>query len=347
MALTINASSLASRSIRSSIGVRKISTSLASPQKNSSGGIIGWIMGGVTRFLGWALAGVWDLLKRFVSWSFSAIWGLCVSTFQFVWTFDWNQSDEQLDAYIKSQYQQLVVQAAGGLGQMMGWLVCGALPGVVMFAFNEALGAHILKEVGEEALEELIPVIGNLVQATLRTLGRQALVGTYKRLRSWLVGNNPMYTKSDEQLMQDLNASYSDRWKAGLYPDAESAQAAAREAYEKQQKVRDAAKSGFERKPWSFQKAFEEWREDTFPEGWQDAVEEFVEEFSDACIEAGYVVAGSLDSYYAQSKIMAPAIVGNQQIVMIDFDRQLSQDRAAAGLDPATGLPLNQPPTSP
>lgn len=343
MPLTIDASSLASRAVRASIGSRKISTSLASPQKDDSGGIVSWIMGGVTRFLGWALAGVWDLIKRFVSWSFSAIWGLCVNTFQFVWSFDWNQSDAQLDQYIQNQYQQLTVQAAGGLGQAMGWLVCGALPGAVLFTFNEALGAHVLKEVGEEAMEELVPVIGGLIRATLRTLGRQALVGTYKRLRSWLVGNSSMYTIPDDELKRKLNKDFFD---TGQYETPEQAAAAAQPELEKRMRIREAAKQGFERKPWSFQKKFEEWREENFPPEWQDAIEEFVEEFSDACIEAGYVVAGSLDSYYAQSKIMAPAIVGNQQIVMIDFDRQLSQDRAAAGLDPATGLPLNQPPTS-
>lgn len=314
--MEIQLGTLASRVVRQATtpgGIKRIATSLSHQQKNNDGGIIGWIVGNIVKFGGFLISKIIDLVGKLISWSLATIWSWATQAFQFIWTFDWNMSDEKIDESIKSQYQALITQTGGALGAMAGWLVGGVLPGVVLFVFNEPLGVHVLNEVGEEALEELAPVIGGLIRSTLRTITRHAMLATYKRARNYLVGKNPLYQKSEDELKADAKAKVdSGQWT----------QQQANDYVEKTKRVQQASKDQFQRKPYTFQKQFEQWREDTFPDWAQDAAEEFVEEFSEAVIESGYVVANSIDSYVAKQKISAPAINGAQRIVKIDFNRQ-------------------------
>lgn len=315
--MEIQLGSLLSRTVRAAStpgGIKRIATSIGGIKKNDDGGIIGWFVGAVLKFGGFLVSKIWNAIAGLVSWSLAAIWGWAVQSFQYIWYFDWNQSDESIDASIKAQYQALITQAGGALGSMMGWLVGGVIPGLVIFAFNEPLGVHVLNEVGEEALEELMPIMGGLIRSTLRTVTRHAMLATYKRAREYLIGNNPLYQYSENELNQQAAAKVS---------SGEWSQQQADDWKEKTKRVQSASKDKFQRKPWSFQKQFEEWRENTFPEWAQEAAEEFVEEFSEAVIEAGYVVANSIDSYAAKQKVTAPAILGPQRIVKIDFNRDI------------------------
>lgn len=313
--MEIQLGNLASRAVRAATtpgGIKRIATGLSSQKKNSQGGILGWIIGGIARLGGFLIAKLWELVSKFVSWSLSTIWSWAVATFQYLWYFDWNMTDEKIDETIKSQYTALITQTGGVLGSMAGWLVGGVLPGTVLFVFNEPLGVHVLNEVGEEALEELAPVIGGLIRSTLRTLTRHAMLATYKRARNYLVGKNPLYQYSEDELKQQAAAKVSSgQWS----------QQQATDYIEKTKRVQQASKDNFQRKPWSFQKQFEQWRENTFPDWAQEAAEEFVEEFSEAVIESGYVVANSIDSYVAKQKVAAPAILGQQRIVSLTFNR--------------------------
>lgn len=314
MALEIELGTLTSRVVRAATtpgGIKRIAISL-SQKKEEPGGILGWIIGGIGKFFGFLFSKIIEAIVKFVPWALSTIWGWAVATFQFVWYFDWNMSDEKIDEQIKAQYTALLTQAGGTLGSMTGWLVGGVLPGVVLFVFNEALGVHVLNEVGEEALEELAPLLGALIRSTLRALTRHALLSTYKRARNYLVGKNPLYQYSESEL---------DSQAAAKVASGEWNQQQATDWKEKTKRVQSASKDNFQRKPWTFQKQFEQWRENTFPDWAQEAAEEFVEEFSESVIESGYVVANSIDSYIAKQKLAAPAILGQQRIVSVTFNR--------------------------
>lgn len=297
-------------------GVRQLLTGFASKlstsTSSSGGGLIGWIWGIVKNVGGWLISKLWGLLTSFISWSFTTIVNWIQSTANFIWNFDWNQTDEQLDAQIENSYSALLTQAAGTLGGSLGWLVGGLAPGVVMFVFNEPLGVYLLNHVGEEMIEELLPLIGGLIRSTIRTLTRHALIVTYKRLRRWLVGNNEFKSQSDEQIAARYNKQVTDGTMTANQ---------AKEAIEKGKRIRDAAKSGFERKPWSFAKKFEEWKETYIPKNMQDAAEEFVDEFSDAFWEGLYVNASTLDEYVAKQRLTRPAVLGAQTGVRITFNR--------------------------
>lgn len=279
---------------------------------SGSGGILGWIWGAIKNVGGWLISHLWSWLTGFISWSFTTIVQWIQQTTQFVWNFDWNKSDSALDDAISAQYMGLLTQAGSTLGASLGWLVCGLAPGAIMFVFNEPLGVYILNHVGEEALEELIPQIGALVRSTLRTVTRHALIATYKRLRKKLVGANEYAPRTDA----DIEKQYNDQVTAGTITQNQ-----AKDSIEKAKRIRDAAKGGFERKPYSFAKRFEDWKEANIPQKLQDFAEELVEEFSDSCFEAMYCVAGGLDSYVAMQRVTRAAVLGNQTGVRITFNR--------------------------
>lgn len=279
---------------------------------------IGWIWGAATKALGWLVSHLWDWVKSVVSWSFTSIVQWVQQTFQFIWTFDWNQSDAEIDNQIEQNYNALLTQAGGTLGSALGWLVCGLAPGAVMFVFNEALGVYVLNHVGQEAIEEVLPQISSLLRSTARTVTRHAIMATYKRLRERMIGTSEVRSLSDDEIVK--------RWTDQLSTeegDGGLTLKQVQEGIEKTKRVRDAAQEGFQRKPWSFQKKFEEWKDANIPKRLRDAADEAIEEFSDSCLEAMYCVAGGLDAYVAMQRMTRSAILGNQTGVRIVFNRQL------------------------
>lgn len=314
-------------------GVRQLLTGfgsqLATPTGSSGGGgFLGWVWGIVKNVGGWLISNLWKWLSSFISWSFTAIVQWIQNTFQFIWTFDWNQTDAELDAIVNSNYQALLTQAAGTLGASLGWLVGGLGPGTLMFVFNQPLAVFLLKNGLEEMVEELLPQIGALIQSTARAATRHILIATYKRLRQKIIGANEFKSLDDAQ----INQKY-----AALVASGSMTEAQAKEAIERGKRIRDSAKSGFERKPWSFQKKFEEFRETYIPKNLQNAAEEFSEEFSDSFFEGLYVNANSLDEWVTKQRLSRPALLGTQAGVRITFNRN------AASTPPPTPTPTPTP----
>lgn len=301
-------------------GWRRLATGLSSPQTGGSsggggGGVLGWIIGGLAKFTGWLLGKIWDGIKGLVSWAWSTAVQWVQQTFNFLWYFDWNATDETLDAAIKSQYEALLTQAGGALGGTLGWLVGGLAPGAIIFMLNEPLGVYVLNNVGQEALEEVTPLIGGLIQSALRVWTRHAITSTYKWFRQKIIASYEFKGYTDGDLQQVANAKIqSGEWN----------QEQANDWLNSTKRIRDAANAGGERRPWSFHSKFEEWRKQNLPQWLQNAAEEFVEEFSDAFWEGLACVANSVDAYVAAQKVTAPSVLGQQTAVRITFNRALS-----------------------
>jgi hypothetical protein len=315
--------STAKRQLTTQGGWRKIVSSFSAPSTGSDpanpGNIItkaiNWVAGGVWKLVTWAAGKVWDWIKSAVSWSWATAVQWVQQTFNYLWYFDWNATDESLDAQIKSQYDALLTQAGGALGQAMGWLVGGLAPGAIMFMFNEPLGVYVLNHVGEEALEEILPVFGNLIKSTLRVWTRQAITNTYKFFRQKVIGAYEFKGYTNEQIDAAAKKAVTD----GKYSQQEADDWA-----NSTKRIRDAAEKGGERKPWSFHSQFEQWRKDNIPEFLQNAAEEFVDEFSEAFWEGMMCVGSAVDSYAALQRETRPAVLGSQQGVHITFNRSLA-----------------------
>lgn len=290
----IFASALESEGVRNAIGeqgVRVFDLTLQnSEQQDNDGGIIGWLWDGAKAVGGWLIEQIGGLL----TFTITSFWSFLHSTAQFIWNFNWNITDDEIDLQIQSRFNALGSQLGATAGNLFGFLACGILPGAITFCFNEPLGAYILKNVTEEMAEEFIGNLSALIKYTF-TSGTQAiLINAYKNVRRLIKGNSKLV--------------------AAIFGD----------------KVEDAVKAwGAEgSKPWSFALTMEA-AIDSIPNTFvKNFVEEFLEEAWEGCVEAGYVVANSVDSYLAAERLRQQVMpeLGRTRYVEIQLDRSLDRE---------------------
>jgi hypothetical protein len=292
-AADIISSTLKSRAVRSAIGNngKRVFKASFESKSQGEGGILSWIWNGAGRIIG--LIG--GFLKGLV-FSATAIWDLIVSSAQFIWNFDWNMTDQAIDEQIQQSWNTLAGMFGGTLGNAFGYLACGVLPAATIFTFNEPMGAYIFANVAEEMQEELVANISNLARYTFISGVQALLLWSFKNLRKWLK-NNPSVLAIifGEQKAQEIAKSWG---SAGS-------------------------------KPWSFAKAVDDAVESIPNEAVRNFVEEFLEEAWEGCVEAGYVVANSIDSYISQQKLgrQQVPVLGDERYVEITPDRSNDNER--------------------
>lgn len=292
MPLTLNLEEFSSRLIRkavSSDGIRRIAKSALEEKRDKDTNIIVKVYNAVTKFGNSLMGKTIELLTGGFKFAWTAFWGLTVSAVQFIWNFNWNASDADLDSQINSSFNSLAGTLGGTIGNALGWLACGAVPGVVIAAFNEPMGLYVLEQVGEEALEEIAGNLANLIKQTAKSVVRAATIWSYKNIRT-------LWRKPDSVFKQQLIAQ-------GMKPDQ----------VEKALQERN--------KPWSFAQKTEDFIDNIPNQFVRNFTEELFEEFGDACIEAGYVVAGSVDSYLAMQKTANQNVLGEEKTVEILLNR--------------------------
>lgn len=286
MAISLSLSSFSSRIVRAAItptGTRIFSLSGLSPS-TSSGGIISFAWNGFKRFGGFLVSNVIALLAQGISWSLSTLWAIGVATFQFIWNFNWGADDGELDRQIQSGWDALGSTYGGSLGNVLGYLVCGAVPGLVVSTFNEALGLQILEKLGEAAAEEVAGNLATVIRLTATQLIKSAMIYYYKNTRN-LLRDGASFIRG--KLIAE-----------GLVTPEKLAQA---------KKTKD--------EPWSFSIGFNNFVEAIPVQFIENFVEEFVEEFSDSCIESGYIIANQADSFYANANLASIRILGTTETI--------------------------------
>ncbi|MEH1799391.1 MAG: hypothetical protein V7L13_09510 [Nostoc sp.] len=301
MAITFDLAKLTSRAVRSDVGTRIIRGMEQGVTKQGGGN-------GVVNFIGWVFNTSWSLtgfllgkLTGYFKFSWTTFWSWFVATKQFIWNFNWNATDEQLNASIKAQWTALAGQIGGALGNAFGYIACGILPGMAIAVFNEPLGAVVLAKVGEEFLEEFLENLGALFNSALR-LGTQILLTeTFKNVRKFIKSNSKLvgklFGKNAEKAVQAWGSANS--------------------------------------KPWSFASANEEFLDKTFgSEGaWREAAEEFQEEADEACTEAGYVVANAVDTFLGSQMLgrERTPLLGHTRYVEITPNRENPDEKIVLG----------------
>lgn len=258
---------LKSKAVRNTIGrsgVRIFKANFESRNRDNEGRFLGWLWNSAGRIVG--LVG--SVLGG-IAFSFTALWGFIVSTVQYVWNFNWNMTDQEIDSQIQSLWNNLGSLLGGAVGNAFGYLACGVLPSATIFVFNEPMGAYLLANVAEEMKDEIVANVNNLVRYSFISGVQSLLLWGFKNVRKFLK-NNPA-------LLRAIFGSNADRL------------------------IRSWGEPGS--KPWSFAKAVDDAVESIPNTFVRNFVEEFLEEAWDGCVEAGYVVANSLDSYIAQQKI--------------------------------------------
>jgi hypothetical protein len=274
--------------------------------EDGDGGVLAKVWNAVLNIgkgVGGALVKVGGFMLTAITGGFQWTWTALVTQLQsasmFLWNFNFNATDTELDAQF-AQFQSILGGLAGGtIGNALGWLVCGAAPGLVMMKFNKLLAARILSEVGEEATEELLANLRVLVMQSSQLAFRWSAVMAFKAGR-----------RTIKNVLKDPNGAWGKLYKA-LGGDLS--------------KVQKWGETGS--KPWSFAIALDTWIESIQDNFWQNFTEELIEEFFDACSEAFYVVAGTADQYAMEQKLNKGTLLGQQEVVEITPNREYEEEK--------------------
>lgn len=285
MAFSLSLGSLYSRVVRSRIGARTFSSNPM--QTLSQGGrlVKRYAIGG--SFKGYLVGFVMSQIPN-LTWSLSGLWSLFTSSAIELYYFNWNEPDAQLDRQAQARWQQYGSLLGGTAGNAIGFFACGVVPASSLMVFNEDMGVYVLREVGQEAFEELTFNLSYALRLSIRNLTRQSFNWLYKGARRWL--------KDPEN--KTLNLLFPDR--------AEEIKA-------------KWGESGSQ--VWSFAQAIDEQIETIPSQFWQNFTEELIEEAIDACIEAGYVVSNSVESYYARQRMAERFTQSPERVIEVQPNR--------------------------
>ena len=296
MPLEIVESALESRTIRKAIGTRVISSLQTSEKKDENGNFLGFVLAFGFNVVGF----LWGVLKGAVGavLNFANLWGAIVGTARYILIFNSTISDDQLDLQVKAAEQAIFAQMGSTIGSALGYLVCGVAPSMALFTVNEALGALALKNVGEEFIDELAGNLGALVQTTFRATAQKLFAGAYKNVRRWLKKPNNL---AAQIIFGDRYADVMQSWGA---PGS---------------------------KPFIISEKIEERIEQIPNENLRALVENALEEFVDACIEAGYIVANTVDGFMAAQKLQRQTLLGERRIIEVQPNRETNEKFLLAG----------------
>ena len=281
---------LASRKIReSSTGGNLIRTwSASATTTNQDKGFLETIIDGALRFGNFIISGITSL----ISFSFTKLWSWIVSATQFIYNFDWNISDTAIDKQIEGLWNSFGGILGGAVGRAIGWIGCGLVPAATVFSFNQSLGTYLLKEVGEQALDEMLDAATAVINAGFRMGAQATFLWLYKDVRRALKDPSNPFGKA---LRGVLGEKTVDNWGTG--------------------------------ESWTFAKAVEKKIESIPSAFWRNFSEEAFEEGTEACIEAGFAVAGGIDAYLAQQKMANNSVLGSDRTVEITPDRSAPDER--------------------
>lgn len=233
---------------------------------------------------------------------------LFVQATNFVMNFNWNATDKELDARLKQDMARLGGLVGGTLGNAFGWLLCGVVPGLVIYKFNPLLGLKVLKDVGEEGLEELAFNLATLVRSVLASAATRIVIESYKGMRRFLKA----WANDQANIPLGANVNAGLKFLEVLVPGIKG-------------KIKRWGEEGS--KPWTFAKARDELIE-KLPDGFiEEFAEEFVEETWDACVEALYVVAADVDQWMLEQQIEKEFKNGPEEVVEIRPNRENEEEK--------------------
>ncbi len=226
----------------------------------------GWfsqLWGGIKSIVGFVTSKILGFLRKI---NFRKIWQWVTTAFQYIWNFNFQATDKELNQQLKTAWRAVETKMFGLLGKALGWLVCGAAPSLVTATFNVPLATLLLMKVGDEFVDEMLTELQTFFNLLARATAQWLLLKGYMMIR---------------RIIKGATGTMAKVWQKALGVSAST--------------IKDWGDK--EGENWSFSKAAQDRRE-KLGERLENNLEEFTDEFSDACIEAGFVVAGGLDEWY-------------------------------------------------
>lgn len=203
----------------------------------------------------------------------SALFTFVITTAQIIWNFNWLVSDKEIENEIKAAQLGLYGMAGELVGQSLGYVVAGALPGAFTFIFNKKMSAAIFERLNEEAQEELGSQLAMLARATFRSFAVSVLKRQFKSARRYLKKNpnHPLSKILREKMGEKKFKEWGDVSGQNF--------SIASEVDERVEKIKDPRLQQF--------------------------TENFLEGFSESLQSAGYIVANVADEVLAGQAMMS------------------------------------------
>lgn len=296
MPIAIVLASLASRATRiASVGstaTRIIATSASSDNNDDDGNFISKIYNGVIKFGKGLMQKLFSTFSNILKFDWGTLWAQITRGVVFLLNFNWNISDADLDAQIKQAEIGLASAQGTLVGTALGYAICGAVPAATVAVFNQPLALYMMAELGEEAADEIADSLTALVSLQLQQFIRIGFSAIFKNYRSLLRGA-----------------------AIGVAQILVAAGVLSQDSVDKANKNRN--------EPWSIASALEETIEDIDNPVEQAYAEEFWDSFGEACIEAGFIIANSADSFFAMQKMSLQAASGSERVIEIQPNRSI------------------------
>lgn len=264
MAIVIVGRTLRSYLTRVAAGVRTIGSLGSSGSTSSGGGVLGFF----SRLAGFAFG----IITKFFPLSISSIFGMLVQAYFTIKTFDWDQTDKEIQDRIAANNKAIKDGLAPVIGQYLGFGVVR----LANFAIGKAFrGSATGGTSGANAVRGInIPVLSAKVGLALAEEGNEEVRGA---VLGWLM-------TVQRALQDNLFLSFILTTRNYRLFGAEP--------------IKNERPNG------SFAEKIEKQIE-TLPKDWQNFAENLLEEFEEAIIEAGYVVAFEIDDYFIAQRAAA------------------------------------------
>jgi hypothetical protein len=228
---------------------------------------------------------------------FVALVGSTVNTFNFAVNFNINSTDDELLKQIEEKINNFYGLFGSAVGSSLGYLMCGALPGSIAFAFNPAVGALIMKDLDEDARGEVYAQAGNIGRLSFQTLVNAELTRQFMNARRYLK-RDPNHPVS-KILKNVMGKETFKKWGESNQPSFTISENVINKAIDNN--IKD--------------------------KGLKQFTEQLLENFTESCIESGFIIAQNLDSAIAANVLAQRQIIGKPVEVSIQLNTQTPKKR--------------------
>lgn len=212
------------------------------------------------------------LIQLGVILSLTAVFTFVIMGIQRIWNFNWNITDKEIDKQIEESFNTFYQLIGAFAGKSVGYLVCGAIPGSLSFAFNRTLAAAVMENMSKQAKDELLGHLSALAHTVFATLINALILRSFKSARKWAKRpDSPFY-----QILKDaLGPKNFEKWGQDGQPQ------------------------------FTIGKYVDDQTETIKDPRLKALTKSFLENFSEGCIEAGYIVVSTMESHMAAQAMMS------------------------------------------
>ncbi|HEY9657740.1 MAG TPA: hypothetical protein V6C65_04685, partial [Allocoleopsis sp.] len=236
---------------------------------------------------------------NFVGFSAMTIRNWIFAGLSFLGNFDWNQSDQQLQAQLQSRNVTVAGAWGGaigsGIGTLTGMAIGAGLALTMPIVGGTALAATIAFKVGEEGWDEAWSNIKNAMNQTARALTAYGVTYSYIWLRR-AIKNLP------ESFLARLFGRQQARWIREQWGNA-GGPSVTYAAWQDQQIENISSNQAV-----------------------QAFFEELIEESWDSFVESGFIIAQEIDDAFTQAKINKQAQLGKERSVELVPDQRVEEE---------------------